>query len=110
MRAFTFPGTDAAFNLALEEVLFEALSPDMPALFLIWRNSPSVIVGRHQNTAEQVDPAFCRERGIRIVRRSGSPSKKGAKSKKERHTLHLWVCLFATVGIIEKSVGIVRGE
>jgi len=70
MRAFTFPGTDAAFNLALEEVLFEALSPDMPALFLIWRNSPSVIVGRHQNTAEQVDPAFCRELGIRVVRRS----------------------------------------
>jgi len=69
MRAISFPGTDAAFNLALEEVLFEALSPEQPGFFLIWRNAPSVIVGRHQNTAEEVDAAFCRDNGIRIVRR-----------------------------------------
>ncbi len=70
MLALHFPGTDAAFNLALEEVLFEALSPERPGFFLIWRNAPCVVVGRHQNTAEEVDPAFCREHGIRIVRRS----------------------------------------
>lgn len=70
MYAVFFPGLDAAYNLALEETLFNALSPDMPGFFLIWRNASAVIVGRHQNTAEEVDAAFCREHGIQIVRRS----------------------------------------
>lgn len=70
MLALAFPGTDAAFNLALEEALFESLSPETPGYFLVWRNAPSVIVGRHQNAAEEVDAAYCRENGIQIVRRS----------------------------------------
>lgn len=70
MLALAFPGTDAAFNLALEEALFESLSPENPGYFLIWRNAPAVIVGRHQNSAEEVDADFCQKNGIRIVRRS----------------------------------------
>lgn len=70
MLALSFPGTDAAFNLALEEALFESLSAERPGFFLIWRNAPCVVVGRHQNTPEEVDAAFCREHGIQIVRRS----------------------------------------
>ena len=70
MQAILFPGHDAAFNLALEETLFDSLSPEFPGLFLLWRNAPSVIVGRHQNTAEEVDASFCHEHGIAIVRRA----------------------------------------
>jgi len=69
MYALRVESTDPAFNLALEEVLFDSLSPENSGIFLIWRNSPSVIVGRHQNTAEEVNAAFCREHGITVVRR-----------------------------------------
>jgi lipoate-protein ligase A len=69
MYALSIDTTDAAFNLALEEVLFESLSPENPGIFLIWRNGPSIIVGRHQNTAAEVNAAWCREHGIAVVRR-----------------------------------------
>ena len=62
MYALRIDSTEAAFNLALEETLFDTLSPENPGIFLIWRNAPSVIVGCHQNTAEEVDAAYCRER------------------------------------------------
>lgn len=69
MYALRIDSTDPAFNLALEETLFDTLSPEQPGIFLIWRNEPSVIVGCHQNTAEEVNAAFCRARGIHVVRR-----------------------------------------
>lgn len=58
---------DPAFNLALEEQLFR--SPPDGGVFMLWRNDPSVIVGRFQNTAGEVNRPFVRERGIRVVRR-----------------------------------------
>ena len=61
--------TDPAFNLALEEVLFDSLAPGHPGIFLIWRNRPSIIIGRHQNTAEEVNQQYCSKHDIRIVRR-----------------------------------------
>lgn len=69
MYALRMETTDPAFNLALEETLFNTLSPEHPGIFLIWRNAPSVIVGCHQNTAEEVNAAYCREHGIAVVRR-----------------------------------------
>ena len=36
---------------------------------MLWRNAPAVIVGRHQNTAAEIDHDFVRERGIAIIRR-----------------------------------------
>ena len=69
MYALRLDSTDPAFNLALEETLFESLSPENPSMFLIWRNAPAVIIGCHQNTAEEVNEVFCREHGIAVVRR-----------------------------------------
>ncbi len=69
MYALRMETTDPAFNLALEETLFNTLSPENPGIFLIWRNAPSVIVGCHQNTAEEVNAAYCREHNIAVVRR-----------------------------------------
>ena len=69
MYALRMESTDPAFNLALEETLFNTLSPENPGIFLIWRNEPSVIIGCHQNTAEEVNAAYCREHGIHVVRR-----------------------------------------
>ena len=69
MYALRIASTDPAFNLALEETLFNSLGPENPGIFLIWRNAPSVIIGCHQNTAEEVNAAYCREHGIAVVRR-----------------------------------------
>lgn len=69
MYALHVKSTDPTFNLALEETLFNALSPELPGVFLIWRNAPSVIIGCHQNTIEEINPSYCRDHGITVVRR-----------------------------------------
>ena len=60
--------TDPAFNLALEEYVFESLSKDYN-YFILWQNASTVVVGRHQNTFNEVDEAFIRENHITVVRR-----------------------------------------
>lgn len=69
MIAYHLPLNDAAFNLAFEDLLFRSLTPGHPGYFLLWRNRPSVIVGRHQNTAAEVSEAFLNANGITAVRR-----------------------------------------
>lgn len=69
MLALRIHSLDPAHNLALEECLFDSLKPGEPGWFLVWRNGPSIIVGRHQNTLEEIDEAFIRESGIPVVRR-----------------------------------------
>ncbi len=60
--------TNSAFNLALEEYVFESLSKDYN-YFILWQNAPTVVIGRHQNTFNEVDEAFIRENNVRVVRR-----------------------------------------
>lgn len=60
---------DPAFNLALEECLLRSMPANHPGFFLLWQNSPSIIVGRHQCTAEAVNPAFVAENKIPVIRR-----------------------------------------
>jgi lipoate-protein ligase A len=60
--------TDPAFNLALEEYIFESLSKDYN-YFILWQNAPTVVIGRHQNTFNEVNEAYIRENNIRVVRR-----------------------------------------
>ena len=36
---------------------------------MLWRNAPAVIVGRHQNTAAEIDQNFVRKHGIAVIRR-----------------------------------------
>ena len=38
-------------------------------IFLLWINKPSIIVGRHQNTIEEINRDYVREHGIEVVRR-----------------------------------------
>ena len=60
--------TDAAFNLALEQYLFDTVSVEND-LFMFWRNSDAVIVGLHQNTAEEINSPFIRQNNIPVIRR-----------------------------------------
>ena len=68
MRYIESGSTDAAFNLALEQYLFDTLSVEND-LFMFWRNSDAVIVGLHQNTAEEINGSFIRQNNIPVIRR-----------------------------------------
>ena len=60
--------TDARRNLALEEYVLRHKPTDEDCL-LFYVNAPAVIIGRNQNTVEEIDPATVAERGITVVRR-----------------------------------------
>lgn len=57
---------DPYYNMAMEEFLL--LHKKQEAIML-WRNSPAVIVGYHQNAIEEVDTDFIKQHNIRVVRR-----------------------------------------
>lgn len=60
--------TDARVNLALEEyVLRTKLVDDDCVLFYV--NAPAIIIGRNQNTIEEIDPDVVAAQGIHVVRR-----------------------------------------
>jgi lipoate---protein ligase len=58
--------TDPYFNIASEEYLLKNFSDD---IFLLYRNNPSVIVGKHQNTFAEINYWFVKEKNIKVVRR-----------------------------------------
>lgn len=58
--------TDPYHNLAREEILLSAVREDT---IYLWRNRPSVIVGRHQNTLAEIDEEAAKKEKIKIVRR-----------------------------------------
>ena len=60
---------DPAYNLALEEYVFGEKDFDEPVLML-WQNEPSVIIGRYQNTIEEINYDFIRDRKIHVIRRN----------------------------------------
>jgi lipoate-protein ligase A len=55
-------------NLAIEEHLLRNVQLVEP-LLLFYINAPSVIIGRNQNSIEEIDPRFVRENQIHLVRR-----------------------------------------
>jgi lipoate-protein ligase A len=60
--------TDPRINLAIEEHLLRNLDVPEP-IVLFYINKPSVIIGRNQNTIEEIDADYIRRRGIHVVRR-----------------------------------------
>jgi lipoate---protein ligase len=60
--------TRPQINLAVEEYLLRHVKPDDDLLFL-YINEPSIIVGRFQNTLEEVNRAYVDAHGIHVVRR-----------------------------------------
>ncbi|HMS65024.1 MAG TPA: lipoate--protein ligase [Ignavibacteria bacterium] len=60
--------TDSTLNLAIEEYCVRNL--DMKDDYLLFYiNDPSVIIGKHQNTIEEINQDFVKENNIRVVRR-----------------------------------------
>ena len=60
--------TDPYFNLALEEYLFEQMDASK-SYFMLWQNENAIIVGKFQNTAEEINQNFVDAHGIRVARR-----------------------------------------
>lgn len=69
MNGLILDSLDPTYNLALEQHLFDNLTPDMPGWFLLWHNGPSIIVGRHQNTVQEVNQELVQRFDLPVVRR-----------------------------------------
>jgi lipoate-protein ligase A len=66
MKLLINNSVDPTFNLALEELI----ASDYPhEAVMLWRNGPSVIVGRNQNTEAEINADAVRSRNIKVVRR-----------------------------------------
>ncbi len=59
--------TDPHYNLAFEEYIFKNL--DKEDFVLLWRNGPSIIVGKNQNTIEEINMDYVKDNKINVVRR-----------------------------------------
>lgn len=66
MRIIVSSSTDPAYNLASEEALLTLSEDDV---FMLWQNSPAVIIGRNQNAWAEVNLPFAEEHGIAVIRR-----------------------------------------
>ncbi|MGX4686778.1 lipoate--protein ligase [Vagococcus sp. JNUCC 83] len=60
--------TDPRINLAIETYLVQEMPIDEPIL-LFYINEPSIIIGRNQNTIEEINVDYVEENGIHVVRR-----------------------------------------
>jgi lipoate-protein ligase A len=58
--------TDPYFNIAAEEYVLKEFGDDV---FMLWRNEPCIIVGKHQNTLAEINMDYVSEHKIPVVRR-----------------------------------------
>lgn len=69
MLGLDIVSTDPAYNLALEDTLFAQLQEEAEGYFLLWQNKPSIIVGRHQNSHEEINAELRQRYDLPVVRR-----------------------------------------
>ena len=62
------PSTDPEFNLALEQFVFDEMDHNKE-YFMLWQNDNAIIVGKNQNTIEEINQQYVKEHGIKVVRR-----------------------------------------
>ena len=58
--------SNAYYNLATEEYLIDHFDEDV---VMLWRNDNTVVVGKNQNTIEEIDSRYVEENNISVVRR-----------------------------------------
>ncbi len=66
MLCINHPNTDPHFNLAAEEYVLRNFDDDV---FMLWRNRPAIIVGKHQNTLAEINLDYVKEKNLDVVRR-----------------------------------------
>lgn len=58
--------TNPYFNLAAEEYILKEFQEEC---FMLWRNEPSIIIGKNQNTLAEINLDYVRQHKIPVVRR-----------------------------------------
>jgi len=58
--------TNPYFNLAAEEYVLKEFKDEC---FMLWRNEPSIIIGKNQNTLSEINLEYVKEYKIPVVRR-----------------------------------------
>lgn len=61
--------TDPRINLAIEEYALKTMDVDKDSYFLFYINEPSIIIGKNQNTIEEINTDYVESNGIHVVRR-----------------------------------------
>ncbi|MCA1039417.1 lipoate--protein ligase [Bacillus infantis] len=61
--------TDPRINLAIEEYALKNLDIDQESYLLFYINEPSIIIGKNQNTIEEINTEYVEKNGIHVVRR-----------------------------------------
>ncbi|NCB52022.1 MAG: lipoate--protein ligase [Clostridia bacterium] len=62
------PSFDPRFNLALEQYVFDELTK-ANEYFMLWQNDNAIIVGKYQNTIEEINTEYVVQKEIQVVRR-----------------------------------------
>lgn len=60
---------DVYQNLAMEDWIHDHVNLESKPILLFWRNSPSVVIGRHQNPWQECNLKLMREKGVKLARR-----------------------------------------
>lgn len=68
MRYIESDSTNPYYNLALEEYVFNALPKD-ESCFMLWQNENTIVIGKYQNTMEEINQHFVDANQISVVRR-----------------------------------------
>ncbi|WP_438315994.1 lipoate--protein ligase [Sporosarcina sp. FA9] len=61
--------TDPQINLAIEEYALRTMDIEKDSYLLFYINAPSIIIGKNQNTIEEIDTEYVDSNGIKVVRR-----------------------------------------
>ncbi|MEK4758887.1 lipoate--protein ligase [Viridibacillus sp. FSL E2-0187] len=61
--------TDPRINLAIEEYALKTMDVEKDSFLLFYINQPSIIIGRNQNTVEEINTDYVEDNGIIVVRR-----------------------------------------
>lgn len=61
--------TDPFFNFALEYYLITEKQLPEDQIFIFWRTEPTLMVGKYQNTIEEINQDYAKKNGIKVVRR-----------------------------------------
>ncbi|MFJ7981468.1 lipoate--protein ligase [Lysinibacillus xylanilyticus] len=60
---------DPRINLAIEEYLLKMMDVEKEPVLLFYINQPSIIIGKNQNTIEEINTNYVEDNGIIVVRR-----------------------------------------
>ncbi|KAK3926667.1 Lipoyltransferase 1, mitochondrial [Frankliniella fusca] len=67
---FISQSKDVFSNLALEDWMYRNMDFSKHHILMLWQNSPTVVIGRHQNPWLEANPQVLSENGVEVARRN----------------------------------------